>query len=549
MPLTGDGKYYSMDSTSSFLSYRETGYFSKIILDYIQQEPPTQSFYKHPVSIEGVHASIAERKKFATDRKLLVTVLQKQYASVETSEQVAINIELLQNENTFTICTAHQPNVFTGPLYFIYKILHAAKLAARLKVELPENDFVPVYYMGSEDADLEELGHIYVNGEKYEWKTSQTGAVGRMKVDKALVRLLDTLGGQLLVYPYGDEIIALMKECYKEAVTIEQATFHLVNKLFGEYGVIIVLPDNAALKASFIPVIEKELTGGFSHTAVQETIAEFPADYKTQASGRELNMFYLKDDIRERIEMRDGDWWVVNTELKFTREAILAELKEHPERFSPNVILRPVFQEWILPNIAFIGGAGEIAYWLQLIKVFEAVGVPYPLLLVRNSFMFVSQEVQALIYKLKFNHVELFKSELYLANQLVKRGSSRQLDLGVEQMQLTAFYEQIKIIAGKIDITLQQHTAALQKQALKKIVSLEKKMLRAEKKKFQALQRQLQKIKTHLFPNNNLQERVDNLMPYYAKWGKGFTRMIYDHSPALEQEFGILVEGRDAPET
>ncbi len=531
-----------MNCTASFLSFGQTGFFSKMVVDYINGSHALLPFYNHPVSIEGIQASIANRKKFATDRKLLVTILQKQYASVDASTQVVNNIDLLLSENTFTICTAHQPNIFTGPLYFIYKILHVAKLAEQLKNRLPENNFVPVYYMGSEDADLAELGHIHINGEKYEWATSQTGAVGRMKVDKALVKLLDTLGGQLLVYPFGDEIIALMKDCYKDGVTIEQATFQLVNKLFADYGVIVALPDNADFKASFIPVIEKELSSQFSQKVVQETVSRYPADYKAQASGRELNMFYLKEDKRERIEMKNDIWSVVNTELTFTKEAIIAELHQHPERFSPNVILRPVLQEWILPNIAFIGGGGEIAYWLQLKNVFEAVGVPYPLMVVRNSFMFVDKEIQTLIDKLQFNYLELFQTETDLINQLVKRESSLQVSLENERRQLSAFYEQLKTITGKIDITLQGHTAALQTLALNKIASLEKKMLRAEKKKFEAQQRQLHKIKSHLFPADNLQERVDNLMPYYAKWGKDFIRMLYNYSSGLEQKFGVLVE-------
>lgn len=542
MPFTGNCKYLSMNSTASFLSYEQTGYFSKIVSDYVKQAPQIQPFLSHPVSIEGVKASIEARKKFATDRELLVGVLEKQYANVTVSEAVAKNIKLLLQQNTFTLCTAHQPNIFTGPLYFIYKILHVAKLAAQLNISLPEYDFVPVYYMGSEDADLDELGHIYIDGEKYEWQTSQTGAVGRMKVDRALVKLLDSLSGQLLVHPFGAEITGLMKSCYKEGVTIEQATFQVVNQLFADYGVVIILPDNSKLKASFRPVIERELMEEFSHSLVEETIAVYPAEYKAQASGRELNMFYLKDDKRERIEMQQGVWTVLNLDIRFTKQELIEELRQHPERFSPNVILRPVFQEWILPNISFIGGGGEIAYWLQLKKVFESVNVPYPLMVLRNSFMFISEQTQRMVKKLHFCHDELFQSELNLIDQLVKRDSLLQVSLEKEHLQLADFYEQLKSIAGKIDVTLSKHAEALHTQAKKKLGALEKKMLRAEKKKFEAQQRQLAKIKAQLFPKNSLQERVDNGMPYYAKWGKDFISMLYNHSKGLEQQFGILVE-------
>jgi uncharacterized protein YllA (UPF0747 family) len=167
-----------MDCKASFLTYAQTGYFSTTVLDYVLQSPSIKPFYNHPVSIAGMQAAIEQRKKYPTDRKLLVTILKKQYSSLEVSKLVEANIESLANENTFTITTAHQPNIFTGPLYFIYKILQVAKLAEQLKESFPENNFVPVYYMGSEDADLDELGHIFCNGEKKVWETNQTGAVG-----------------------------------------------------------------------------------------------------------------------------------------------------------------------------------------------------------------------------------------------------------------------------------------------------------------------------------------------------------------------------------
>ena len=535
-----------MINTPKQISYEATGSFSKMVLDYVKGDEELQPFFANPVSPDGIKKTIETRKLFATNRKLLVDVLQKHYANTNPTVIQLQNIQLLAHSNCFTVTTAHQPNIFTGHLYFIYKILHAIKLCEKLKADMPENDFVPVYYMGSEDADLDELGHIYIDGEKYEWQTSQTGAVGRMRVDKALVNLINGLSGQLLVHPFGTEIADLMKACYKEGVIIEHATLQVVNHLFADYGVVIILPDNAELKASFIPVIERELMEEFSHSLVEETIAGYPAEYKAQASGRELNLFYLKDDKRERIEMQQDVWTVLNLDIQFTRQELLAELRQHPERFSPNVILRPVYQEWILPNIAFIGGGGEIAYWLQLKKVFESVNVPYPMMLLRNSFMFISNQTQSLVDKLHFSQIELFHPELDLIKQLVKRDSLLQVSLEREHLQLADFYEQLKTIAGKIDITLSKHADALQTQAQKKIGALEKKMLRAEKKKFEAQQRQLAKIKAQLFPKNNLQERVDNLMLYYAKWGKAFISMLYNHSNGLEQEFGILVEDADS---
>lgn len=531
-----------MECSSEFIDYTQTGYFSKMITDYIAADEKLQSFYKHPASIDGIKSAIDERKQFITDRSLLVSGLQKQYSGTEISIPVKNNIEALLSENTFTVCTAHQPNIFTGPLYFIYKILHAVQLAEFLHKQLPAYNFVPVYYMGSEDADLEELGHVYINNEKHQWKTEQTGAIGRMKVDKALVKIIETISGQLMVQPFGNEIMVLIKDCYKDGVSIEQATFTLVNELFAEYGLLILLPDNASIKKAFIPVIEKELMQAFSHTAVEETIGQFPAEYKLRATGRELNMFYLNEGSRERIEMAGDEWSVINTGIKFTKDELRNELHMYPERFSPNVILRPVLQEFILPNVAFIGGGGEIAYWLQLTKVFEAVAVPYPVLVVRNSFMLVEKNYVQILKSLQLKPANLFKSSLDILNELVKRDTSIQVSLEKEMEQLEEFYQQVKVIAGQADITLQQHTEALKVAALKKISSLEKKILRAERKKFDAQQRQLNKLLLHLFPNDNLQERVENIMPLYARWGRNFIQTIYEKSLSLEQQFRILLE-------
>jgi bacillithiol biosynthesis cysteine-adding enzyme BshC len=529
-----------MNTTAQFITYSQAGAFSKTVTDYIAGYAPLKPFYQHPVSVAGVKAAITQRNLFNTNRALLVTALKKQYSMVTTSAKVTANIEKLLQPNTYTITTAHQPNIFTGHLYFIYKILHTVKMAAFLEKEIQGNYFVPVYYMGSEDADLDELGHVFINGQKYEWLTSQTGAVGRMKVDKALVKLLLEISGQILVEPFGKEIIDLMKSCYQEGVTIEQATFKLVNELFKEYGVVVLLPDNALLKTAFMPLAEKELKEKFSHKAVEETVALFPPEYKIQAGGREINLFWLDDGQRERIVEEEAVFKIQHTKIEFTKAEITAVTNNHPQNFSPNVILRPVFQEIILPNVAFIGGGGELAYWLELKKVFETAAVPLPVLVLRNSFLVVNAEYKALALKLCLTVTDLFKPVHVLLKELVTKESALQLDLEKEIVEMKDLYNRLKKISGMIDASLAGHTEALQTKALHKIEGLQKKMFKAEKRKFEIQQRQLDKLKTALFPANGLQERTENIIPFYAKWGKNFIAELYKHSLAFDAEFAVL---------
>jgi len=517
------------------IAYQQTNYFSKIVCDYLDESENLKPLYQHPANVDGIKAAIQQKQGF-NNRKLLVDYFNKEYSGVASQQQQS-NIELLASETCFTITTAHQPNIFTGPFYFIYKILHAIKLAEDLSNEFTDYKFVPVYYMGSEDADLDELGNIALQGKQLVWKTAQTGAVGRMKVDTSFLQLIAEIQAQLGVNEFGNELINIFKQCYTLHKSIQQATFELMNTLFGIYGLLIVVPDNKDLKRAFIPTITKELQEQFSHLAVAKTNAILNQHYKAQAVGRALNLFYLIDDKRERIEKKADIFIVENLNLEFTLEAILIELNNHPERFSANVILRPVFQETILPNVAFIGGGGELAYWLQLKKVFQEVGVAYPVLVLRNSFLLYSSTQENKLQKMGYDIADLFVSTETLFVNLIKKQTENNLSLQAQIQQAKVFYSQLNTQASAVDATLEAHTKSIAAKAIKQIEQLETKMLRAEKRKFADQKNQLQKIKQDLFPNNSLQERVDNFAYHYSIHGTALFNIILSASKGFLQEF------------
>ena len=532
-----------MDCISTRLPYRQANHFTKIILDYLDHAESLKPFYLHSPSLQGIQKAIEARKNFSTNRPGLVEELKKQYAGLTASQQVTKNIEALLSENSFTIVTAHQPNIFTGPLYFIYKILHAIKLAEYCKTSLPQYNFIPVFYMGSEDADLDELGHFYLNGENIVWNTKQTGAVGRMKVDKELLKLIENAEGQLTVLPFGSEIISIVKDCYKEGTLIQDATFKFLNALFGEYGLIVLIPDTAALKKQAAKIFEDDLLNETPSVVVEQTAKMLDEKgYKVQANPREINLFYLDGNIRERIIKQNSTFSIQHSALKFTKEEILKELNDHPENFSPNVILRGIYQETILPNLVYIGGGGEIAYWLQLKDLFANYKVPYPVLLLRNSFLIIEKKWKEKIGKLGFDTEDFFMPEQELVNYLVARETKNEIRLNGNFSDAEKLYESLKKQVATIDSTLGQHVEALKTQSLHRLRELEKKMLRAEKRKFADQQRQIHTVKEKLFPKNGLQERVDNIMYYYAKWGKDFIQQLYQHSLSLEEEFVVITE-------
>ena len=532
-----------MDCTATRLPYRQTSAFTKLSLDYIDQAAALKPFHLYPPTLNGIQQSIEARKKFPTNRKVLVAELKKQYGDL-LQGKIATSIAALLSPDTFTITTAHQPNILTGPLYFIYKIIHAIKLAEHLKTSLPQYDFVPVYYMGSEDADLDELGHIHLDGKKLVWETKQTGAVGRMKVDSAFLQLINTAEGQLAVLPFGNEITRLVKQYFRKDVLIQDATFQFVNAIFGEFGLIVLIPDNTQLKQQTVSIFEDDLLQQQPSGLVGKTIEKIQAaGYKVQANPREVNLFYLSEGIRERIVKKDARYKVQGQgNIEFSEEELKKELNEHPERFSPNVILRGIFQEMILPNVAFIGGGGEIAYWLQYGELFSYYKVPFPVLLLRNSFTIVEKTWQEKIRKIGLTIDDLFLPEQELLNKLVTKESKNETKLNGSLTQMEQLYDLFKKQAGQVDLTLSKHVDALKVNAVHRLHELEKKMLRAEKRKFTDQQRQIHTVKSKLFPGDGLQERFDNMLYYYAKWGKDFILKLYEHSLTLEQEFVVLEE-------
>lgn len=533
-----------MNFSAKWIDYECTNAFSALAIDYLQQHHSLGSFYQHSPDLSGIESAIRERAHFNTDRRTLVEVLNRQYGDTNIAEKVKINIQRLSERNVFTICTAHQPNLFTGYLYFIYKIVHAIKIADELNSRYSDYHFVPVYYMGSEDNDLEELNHIFLNGEKLTWDTTQTGAVGRMKSTR-LDLLIERIGGELGVYQHGSSLIALLRQCYLESATMQEATFKFVNRLFGAYGLIVIIADDVLFKQKMLKVFDDDLFTQTPAALVAETARQLTERYFAQVNPRDINLFYMKDNLRGRIVRIEDGYEVHHSDIRFTRDQLKEELKKHPERFSPNVVLRGLFQETILPNIVFIGGGSEIAYWLELKALFQYYEVPYPLLLQRNSFLVVETKARRLMEKLELDTKEIFRDESAILNEIVRAKTPHQLTLEKETEQLIKIYKSIASLAGAIDVTLIRHVNALETKALKPLNNLEKKMLRAEKQRFAIQRGQVQKLKSLLFPRNGLQERVENLLPYYARYGQSFIEMIYQHSPTFQKKFVVLFEESD----
>lgn len=524
------------------IPFNQVPQFSAKDIAYATQDSRLKPFFKYAVTEKSFEQVIADKQKDHTDRELLVRVLEAQYSSIPTSAAVKENIRSLLSTNTFTLVTAHQPSLLTGPLYYIYKIVSTIKLAKNLKESYPDYHFVPVFVSGGEDHDFEEVNHVHLFGKTLVWENDEKGSVGMMST-QSLAKVLDELKEILGNGEHSNEILEKINTAYTGKEPYSRATLELVDSLFREEGLVVLNMNQPELKRAFIPVMEEELFEQSSREIVEATQQELEAaGFSGQAHVREINLFYLREQLRERI-IQEGEQYRVNqTDFVFTAAELREELHNHPEHFSPNVVMRPLYQEKILPNLAYIGGGGEIAYWLERKKQFEHFGINFPMLIRRNSVLWLDKGTVTKIEKLELSLPELFADTEDLIKAYVEKNSAKELDLSEEKESIARVFEQVLAKGLEIDPTLEKPILGEKIKLTNSFEQLEGKLMRAEKKKHETAINQIRSIKDKLCPGNGLQERYDNFLPYYLKYGNTFFSVLMDNLDPLKEGMVVILD-------
>jgi bacillithiol biosynthesis cysteine-adding enzyme BshC len=531
---------------ASCISYKDTGYFSPTVIDYIDDKADLKPFYSYRPDINGF-TELLKTKKVIADREILATALSEQYARItnfdcSVSKLVLSNINLLKEENTYTITTGHQLNIFAGPLYFIYKIVTAIKLASQLKEQFPDKNFVPVYWMASEDHDFAEINYTTIGGKKVHWWYEASGATGRLNPD-TIRQALNQYKGVLGMEHHAPELAAIVETAYSKFDKLADATRYMVDSLFGKYGLVIIDADDHRLKQQFALIMAQDITEQNSFKNITATNEQLHAlGVHIQVNPREINFFYLKENLRERIVFEADTYKVLNSEISFTKEELLQEISQYPERFSPNVVMRPLYQECILPNIAYVGGGAEVVYWLELKSNFEHYKIDFPILILRNSGLIIRKEYASKIAKMELQGADIFKTTDLIKNDWVKKHSQHNLSLTEEWRELSAIFERIKLRSFKVDSTLAPSAEAVQARLKKAIDNLEKKLVKSEKINYHTRLEQIDHIKADLFPKNSLQERNENFGLFYVKWGQPFIDELVRNFEPLDFKFTLLTE-------
>lgn len=526
------------------IPFRATGYFSDFICDYLDQAPKLKPLYNRFPTLENFKAQI-EEKSFSkhvseSSRQVLFEVLKNQYSNIETSELTLNNLESLKSKKTFTITTGHQLNLFTGPLYFLYKIISTINLTEELKSEYPDYNFVPVYWMASEDHDFEEINFFNHKGKKVQWNSNQTGAVGHFNT-KGLEDVYEVVAAEFGSGKFAEQLKVWFKNAYINHNNLADATRYLANELFGAYGLVIIDADDRELKRLFIPQMQKELIEQPAFKTVTETNKTLEdLGLKIQVNPREINLFYIHEGLRERIVESDGVYSVLDSQFQWSKEELVAHLNEYPERFSPNVIMRPLYQEVILPNLCYIGGGGEMIYWLQLKSNFETQEVTFPMLLLRNSALVKTKKQAEKLEKLNILDADLFLKRSSFINKKVRKISNIDIDFSEQIKHLEQQFVDLHQLAEQTDKSFLGAVKAQEVKQIKGLKHLEKRLLKAQKKKLADEIARCTDLQEQLFPGQSLQERNTNFSELYLEYGDTLISELKKYLQPLKGEFAVI---------
>jgi bacillithiol synthase len=505
------------------ISFEQSRQFNKLILDYVNHNPALAPFYGHKPDVASYEDVIAEKNYDNSFRAVLVESLREQYKTagiaLKNAKAVSAAIDSLLDPATFTVTTGHQLCLFTGPLYFIYKILTTITWCEELKKKYPQHHFVPVFWMASEDHDFAEVNHFYVNNEKIEWNIdSRQQPVGRLPIND-----FDAVASALLSKAENDfarKQLETFIGFYTSSGNLAEATRKLVHHLFGDKGLVILDADTPALKKLFIPYIKKDILEQSNFAHLQETSNELRRHYKTQVNGREINFFYLHKTGRKLIRQEKDRFFVEDTPLSFSRSEIEQDIAAHPENYSPNVIMRPLYQEAILPNLSYVGGPGEIAYWLQLKRVFDNNKISFPILTLRNFVMLVKEQHKNALQRLGLTIEDLFNEDIDTERKLVALNN----DGGQKQLvnEFDEYLQKLADIALKTDNKIGSELIRYKVEWKKTLLKISTDLDRQQRGKVATNAIKAAGIKQAYFRNKTMQERFDNVLSY------GVSRSVQD---------------------
>ena len=506
------------------------GAFPDLFVDYCTAFDAVSDFYAgdwRDPSARRTAADAAARRP--ADRDALADVLLDQNERWGLDAPTQSHIEALRDPDTIAIVTGQQVGLFTGPLYTIYKTITTLQLAEEW-AEQTGRTVVPVFWVEGEDHDFEEIAtaHVLHRNEvvplRYAPDVSDNpGAVGRLALTDQIHDVLDRLDEALPPSDFKPDVMERVRAAYQPGTRIEVAFTRLLRSLFEDEGLVFINPDDARLKALTRPLFRREIEDPQAPAARIEATSQALRDhgYHAQVTARPTNLFWLEESSRHAIDLTDdGLFQLRGTDRTYSREALLNHLDDTPERFSPNVVLRPLMQDLLLPTAAYVAGPGEVSYFAQYRDVYDWADLDMPLIHPRASVSLVEGKVQKVLDKYALSAADFRRDLETLFQDVVVDTMEVDVDAVFSEAlpQLHQTINALKPEVEAVDRTLGSSAEAARAAIMDEMKTLKQKVVRAEKRQQDEVRTQIEKAYVNLRPNGALQERMINVLYYLNKY-------------------------------
>jgi len=470
----------------------------------------------------------------------LVPVLKEQNQKFGCGMQTLEKIDLLLERRACAVVSGQQTGLFGGPLFTIYKALTAIKLAERLS-RTCEGCFVPVFWLASDDHDFLEVNHIHINDKSNQpLKITYNGhssdnkiPVSEIKLNDQIDSLLQTLDDETNPSEFKAEILNQLSAAYLPDTIFSQAFGAWLTTLFKAFGLVLIDASDKRIKQLGATVFRKEIAEDSPSTqsAIAASTKLNDKKYHAQVQLKQgfLNLFYVERE-RNSIEIKEDRFSVKGTENSFTKDELLHQLETRPERFSPNVLLRPLYQDALLPTIAYVAGPAELAYYAQMKGIYNAFDIPMPIIYPRKSLTLLESKIEKVLDNYNLNVPDFWGNVEALTTEIAKAQLPESLEKRINNASLciSKNLQALEETVLEFEPTLKNTVDNVKGRILGQMDGLEKKILQAYKKRNEVIGQQIHKAQNSLYPNNNFQERQLNILPYLFKYGFGFIDQLYE---------------------
>jgi bacillithiol biosynthesis cysteine-adding enzyme BshC len=514
---------------------------SPLVHDYYFAYDKVREFFPGDFRDPAVFAAQIERLQ-ARDlpRERLAAILKEQNQGYGCGPRTLQNIQSLARDNTCAVVTGQQVGLFSGPLYTIYKAMTAIKLAASLSERHGES-VVPVFWTAGEDHDFAEVNHVDLLDQKNQihritYEDDLSGGkvpVGGLSFSSEVEACLEELEELTPPSEFKSEILSALSESYRPGRSFTEAFSQWMTSLFSDYGLVLIDPCHPDLSAMAQQVFRTEIkesspSSRYAMEASERLRAKGYTPQVPQQEGR-LNLF-LVDGERRPIQFRDDEFKAGDDPNSYTGDELISMLEKSPQSFSPNVMLRPLVQDSILPTVAYVGGPGEIAYFAQLRPVYEHFDIPMPVAYPRKGFTFLEPHVRKSLEGLTLSLPDVWSGLAEKRNEMAAEEIPEALGnaLARASENLDRDMTVIRREAEAMDPSLGQSVDSIHRKIRHQVGLLDERALKAAKRRQAIVGQRLASLENRLYPKRHLQERVFNVTPFLMKYGPAWLERLYE---------------------